>query len=50
MKIIIAVLLILISVFWLLGILMFYGDSMMTIENTVGYTLLCVLMIFLAIF
>ncbi len=50
MKISIAVLLIVVSFLWMLGIAVFYGDSMMTIGNTELYLSVCFLMIFAAVF
>ena len=50
MKISFAVLLIVVSLLWMLGIAVFYGDSMMTIEHTELYLGVCFLMLFVSVF
>nr|NYE67796.1 putative tellurium resistance membrane protein TerC [Mucilaginibacter sp. E4BP6] len=50
MKISIAVMLFCFSFLWLIGILMFYGDSMMTINHAELYTGVCFAIILLGIY
>ena len=50
MKIALAVFLIIFSVLWLIGITLFYSDNFMTYNHAILYSIVCFLIILLAIY